>query len=83
MRTFANVYHVTDRDIDQMLATSWTDPEDALLFEAALQLEADFLITRNQHDFESKLVRAVSCEGFFEALRTERGLSYEEVKLPA
>ena len=83
VRTFVNVYQVTDRDIDQMLVTSWADPEDALLFEAALQLKADFLVTRNQRDFERPLVRVVDCRGFFEALRTECGLVYEEMELPA
>ena len=82
MRTFVNVYEVSESDIDQMLATSWRDPEDALLFQSALRIKADFLITRNAEDFESDLVRAVDCEGFFAALRDERGLDYEEALLP-
>lgn len=81
LRTFVNVYSVTDADVDSMLSSSWRDPEDALLFQAALRTKADFIATRNADDFESDLVKAVDCEGFFQALRDEQGLEYDEVPL--
>ena len=45
MRLFINVYPVTDADIDKMLATTWSDPEDALLANLALKMHADAIIT--------------------------------------
>lgn len=79
LRTFVNVYPASESDIDQMLATSWRDPEDALLFQAALRVKADYLVTRNAEDFESSLVRIVDCDGFFDALREDYGFEYNEV----
>lgn len=79
LRTFVNVYPASESDIDQMLATSWRDPEDALLFQAALRVKADYLVTRNAEDFESSLVRIVDCDGFFDALREDHGFEYDEV----
>ena len=35
MRTFVNVHAVSDREVDRMLAASWKDPEDSLIFESA------------------------------------------------
>ena len=81
LRTFVNVYPIDAECIDRMLATTWKDPEDALLFDAALQVRADFLVTRNAANFESGLVNVVDCPGFFESLKREFGLAYDEVGL--
>ncbi|OUO91711.1 PIN domain nuclease [Gordonibacter sp. An230] len=81
LRTFINVHPVSGSEIDRMLASSWKDPEDALLFEAALSIKADALISRNKSDFESALVRTMDCEEFFDWMLRERGLCYDEVAL--
>lgn len=81
LRTFVDVCPVGAREVDRMLASSWRDPEDALLFEAALAVKADFLLSRNRQDFESEAVRVVDCPTFFEILERERGLSYAEAAL--
>lgn len=65
LRTFVNVFAVSDREIDRALATSWRNPEDALLFEVALSLRADAIVTRNKADFESSLVKVVDCDELF------------------
>lgn len=83
LRTFVEVLPIGDREVDRMLSTSWKDPEDALLFETALQAKADFIITRNQTDFESSLVRVLDCEEFFTWMNTEFGVSYEEIDFRA
>ena len=79
--SFVNVYAATDRDIDRMLATAWRDPEDALMFEAALGLKADFIVTRNAADFESDLVPACDCDELFAWLERERGIRYDEIAI--
>ena len=45
LRTFVNVFAASEREIDLMLAASWHDPEGYLLYEIALALRADALIT--------------------------------------
>lgn len=81
LRTFVSVFAVSEREIDKMLASSWKDPEDRLLFEVALSIKADCLITRNAEDFESDLVRTFDCEGFFDWLKSDFNLSYDVVEL--
>lgn len=81
LRTFVNVYAVGDQEVDRMLAASWKDPEDSLIFESALQMKADAIITRNQKDFESSLIRVCDCNEFFAWLRKDFNLDYEEVLL--
>lgn len=79
LRLFVNVYAVTDSDIDNMLATSWSDPEDALLIDLALKMKVDAIITRDADFPETDMIRVHDCSGFFKWLEEEKGISYAEV----
>ena len=79
LRLFVNVYAVTDADIDNMLATSWSDPEDALLIDLALKMKADAIITRDEGFPETDMIRVHDCPGFFKWLEEEKGISYAEI----
>ncbi len=81
LRTFVNVFAVSETEIDHMLATSWKDPEDALLVEVALRLKADALITRDAGDFENSLIKVLNCEEFLSWFGEEQGISYQELLL--
>lgn len=79
LRTFVNVFAVSDREIDLTLAAAWKDPEDYLLVEVALALNVDAAITRNRKDFPEGLVRVLDCDEFFEWMSEDFALNYEEV----
>ena len=79
LRTFINVYAVTDADIDKMLASTWPDPENALLVDIALKMRADAIITRDGDFPDTDMIRVHGCAGFFEWLKEEKGISYAEV----
>ena len=79
LRTFINIYAVTDSDIDNMLATTWHDPEDALLVHLALRMRADAVITRDSGFPATDMIRVHNCPEFFEWLQVEKGLSYAEI----
>lgn len=79
LRTFINVVPVDGADIDAMLSTNWKDPEDALLFQLALRLQTDAIITRDADFPATKYINVFDCAEFFEWLKTERGITYEEV----
>lgn len=81
LRTFVNVYPVGSSEIDRMLASSWKDPEDSLIFESALTMRADAIITRNQVDFETEAIKVVDCAEFFHWMKEDFGLDYEETPL--
>ena len=81
LRTFVNVYAVADSDVDKMLASTWSDPEDALLVDLALKMRADAIITRDEGFPETDMIRVHDCAGFFAWLESEKGVSYAEVAL--
>ena len=80
LRSFVNVCAVTDSDVDRMLATTWPDPEDALLVELALRIRADAIITRDQElaEMTGEMIRVHDCAHFFDWLREEKGISYDD-----
>lgn len=80
LRTFVSVFAASEREIDPMLAASWRDPEDYLLYEIALALRADALITRNQSDFPQGLVPVMNCDEFFQWMMDVHGLDYGDVE---
>lgn len=79
LRTFVNVYAVSDADIDKMLATTWNDPEDALLVDIALKMRADAIITRDEDFPDTDAIRVHDCAGFFEWLKEEKSVVYDEI----
>ena len=81
LRSFVEVFAVSDKEIDRMLASSWEDPEDALMFEVALSLRADAIISRNAGDFQSDLIPVLTCQEFFDHQRKTHGVDYEEIRL--
>ena len=81
LRMFINVCAATDREVDSMLATTWSDPEDALLFEMALKIHADAIITRDKELFETDAIKVMNCEEFFSWLKEEQGISYAEIEI--
>lgn len=81
LRIFINVYPVTDRDIDKMLATTWSDPEDALIADLALKMQADAIITRDDDFPRPDYIPVLNCDEFFEWIREEFGLDYAEVPI--
>lgn len=79
LRSFVEVFATSGNEIDQMLAAAWKDPEDSLLFEAALSLRADAIITRNQADYESSLIKVLNCDDFFTWVKEVYSIEYDEI----
>lgn len=81
LRLFMNVCPVTAVDADAMLASDWSDPEDALLARLALRLKLDAIITRDEDFPHIDGMPVMDCEDFFAWLRETEGVVYEEAVL--
>ncbi len=78
LRTFVQIHGLDASRIDRVLATQWKNPMLSLLFEAAMDLRVDFVVTHNTSGFESNLVKVVEPRGVFEWLEEERELAYDD-----
>lgn len=66
-------------DIEAALDSSWDDFEDACVYQTALKLKADAIITRNGKDFERSSIKVFDCDGLFAYLKEEKGIVYDEI----
>ncbi len=68
IRLLFKVTTVSQKSIDQALASSFTDFEDAVQYYAALNKNVDFLVTRNKKDYESAEIAVVNPQEFLAIL---------------
>ena len=52
LRRTVSIAPVTEQEIDEALKIKWSDFEDAIHHQAALTVGCDFIVTRNQNDFQ-------------------------------
>ncbi|MCL2441921.1 MAG: PIN domain-containing protein [Treponema sp.] len=67
---YIKVCNTTSEDITNALILSMPDFEDALIASAARREKADYIITRNEKDFENSPIPAITPEQFLERLNT-------------
>lgn len=79
LRRGIRICGVNEAEFDAALDSPWVDLEDACVYQCALRLKADAIITRNQKDFEKSSIRVFDCDEFFAYLAEEQGLTYEEI----
>lgn len=77
LRTAVRVCSLTEADIDAALDSNWSDFEDACVYQCALKMKAEAIITRNQKDFEKSSIKVFDCDEFFAYMKNEKGLVYE------
>ena len=79
MRQGMRICGVNEVQFDAALDSSWVDLEDACVYQCALRLKADAIITRNQKDFEKSTIKVFDCDELFAYLAEEKGFTYEEI----
>lgn len=78
-RKVMRICALNEADVDAALDSAWDDFEDACVYQAALHVKADAIITRNGKDFAKSSIRVLDCEGFFAYLEEEKGVVYDEI----
>ena len=78
---FVTVCTFNHEDACAALNSSFSDLEDALIYQAARAVKAEAIITRNGKDFASSLIPALSSSEFFDWLAVNKNLHYAEIDL--
>lgn len=79
LRQFVNVFATSETQIDKMLLTTWKDPEDFIIYECALDIQANAIISRDKCGFENTIINVFNCEEFFDWLTKTGSVDYEIV----
>ncbi|WP_369745456.1 PIN domain-containing protein [Atopobium sp. oral taxon 199] len=73
------IYAPGEEETDRALESTWSDFEDALLYQTALSLKARCIITRNTRDFILSSLPVRTCRQFFSWMEQKNHLAYEEL----
>lgn len=79
LREYVRVCSLNEADVDAALDSAWNDFEDACVYQCALKIKADAIVTRNQQDFEKSSIKVLDCDELFAYLAEEKGLTYDEI----
>lgn len=79
LRKHVHVYATSEADIDATAFSAWEDLEDCLIHQAALRMNCDCIVTRNEDDFVQSGVPVVNPLQFFTWLEDAKGLVFDEI----
>lgn len=79
---FINVCSTGQEEIRAALEADWGDPEDALVFQCAERVKADYLITRDTGGFAraGTGTAVLSPREWLDLMEAEHGIVYEQVE---
>lgn len=81
LREITHIYATNEADYDAVSKSTWDDLEDAFVYQTALAVKADAIITRDKTGFSRSPLPTFDCEGLFDYLEREEGLVYDMVDL--
>lgn len=81
LRKGVRIGSVTSEDVDAAIASTWPGVEDACVYQVAMKIKADAIVTRNGADFEKSFIPVLDCDQLFERVRKTEGISYDYVNL--
>ena len=61
---------VDESCIMNALNSSWKDFEDAVQYESSVQIQADYLVTRNTKDFKTSFVEVITPSAFLKKIES-------------
>ncbi|MDO4183286.1 MAG: PIN domain-containing protein [Coriobacteriia bacterium] len=81
LRKYVRVGSLREEDVDAALDCSWKDFEDACVHQVARHLKCDYLVTRNEADFEKPTLHVLSPKQFLNLLGEQQQIFYSEISL--
>lgn len=76
LRRIIHIYATDEEDYDAVAASTWTDLEDAFVYQTACRTKSEAIITRDAKGFQRSSIKVFSGEGLFAFLEQEKGFAY-------
>lgn len=73
------IYGPKEKDVIQALRHHWPDFEDCLVAVCAERVNADYIVTRDEHGFERSSVPAITPAALLAKVEEEAGITYDEI----
>lgn len=68
-----------EREVDRALQSNFDDFEDALVYQSAVSIDADVIVTRDADGFRLSALPVVTPEGFFDWMANAAGVVFDEM----
>lgn len=79
LEEMVNIYATDVDDYESVARCAFEDLEDAFVFQTALKVKADVIISRDKSGFEHSSIKVHDCDELFEHLAVEKGIDYVEM----
>ena len=79
VRKSVHVSALAEKDIDAALSSNWDDFEDACVYQAALNVRPDAIVTNNPKDFALSDIPVLTAQELFDWIEKNDGVSYEKI----
>jgi hypothetical protein len=80
LRRSLNFAPFSEREVDSAISRDWPFLNQALVYEAALSMKADVIVTSSGlFAYTRSTIPVYNCESFFSYLKEKRGIDYAEI----
>lgn len=79
--SFVHICHAGEGEFDAAIDSAWSDLEDACVYQCALSVKADAVVTRDAKGFNRSSLRVFDCDGLLKHLLEVNQVEYELVEL--
>lgn len=79
LKKMLHIYATDAEDYDNVARCSFDDLEDAFVFQTALKVKADAIITRDKAGFAHSSIKVFDCDELFDKLAKEKDIEYAEL----
>lgn len=81
LKKMIHVYATDEEDYDFVATCSWTDLEDAFVYQTARKVKAQAIVTRDHKGFAKSSIPCFTCKDLFVHIEQTQGISYANILL--
>lgn len=79
LKKMLHIYATDEEDYDNVTRCSFDDLEDAFVFQTALKVKADAIISRDKKGFSHSSIKVLDCEELFDEIERTRRIVYADI----
>ncbi len=79
LRKHMRIFGPGEREVDRALQSNFDDFGDALVYQSAVSIDADVIVTRDADGFRLSALPVVTPEGFFDWMANAAGVVFDEM----
>ena len=79
LKKILHIYATDSEDYDNVARCAFSDLEDAFIFQTAIKVKANAIISRDKEGFSCSSIKVLDCDELFEYLESTKGVAYADI----